>query len=929
MIIKKIVSKEKKVYKKLFNFFLISYFFVTALIGLLFFLFLINSHFLKSKVSNILDHLSKAGRIEYIYILDIARQAFLSNFYKLETLDINISFDNIIKLESDREKAIKFKSLGFKDELNEVNAEFIFRNKKALGRLKLKGDRLMHFEDKEKSSYSIDLKNNNYILGLNNLSIQKPGTRNYIHEWIFHEMMSDFDLIKPKYEFIDVKINGSNKGLYALEERMGKEIIERNKRRYGPIFSADQDFITDNSEDRVIQIYNEKFWYGNENIKLANLAKTKLESFLRGDEQSEGLIDEEKFAAFFAVMDATYTYHALFWNSKIYYNPVSGLFEPIPRDGHRNLPNYHKFNNNYYNKIILDSLFEPETRETEGFNLQIAEGRKWWINKFFRKKNGELNHSFIEKYLSYLKIISSEDYIKNFLNERADDIKRINSHIYSDYFFYAGTREYGYGLYYFMEEDLYYRAKIIRDKIVSLEKKIQVFETDKNVFKINIANEKLIKRLVKNDRPINFFKVENITCYKNEKLEEINLNEKLIFSYSENFSVDINNAHSCTIFKIRDLITKKVFMVNIENINRNYNFDKFSSREKILKINDYFNEKNNILKLKKDIVEINESIYVPSGRKIILNPGQKIILKNNAFIISDSPWIVIGNEQNPIYIGGIKTNFGGGLFIKNSKEKSEFDNVKFSYLSGFRKDYFNEINQNVYLNVTENTSENNYIGNFIKKPINKISNEEYIIYGAVNIFNTKVKIKNSSFSKIYSEDGLNLINTNFYLENLKFKDVYSDAIDFDFSEGLLRNLNFEQIGNDAIDFSGSDAEVNNVNLKNIGDKIISVGENSNILIQNINAENSYVGIASKDGSLTKANNIKFKNILFPFSSYNKKLEYRPANLIINDFYIDDYNKNFILDKNGSKIFVKNEEVGFKTNKLLEIIYGRDLEVLNE
>ena len=191
-------------------------------------------------------------------------------------------------------------------------------------------------------------------------------------------MMSDFDLIKAKYEFIDVKINGSNKGLYALEERMGKEIIERNKRRYGPIFSADQ-FITDNSEDRVIQIYNEKFWYGDENIKLANLAKTKLENFLRGDEPSEGLIDEEKFAAFFAVMDATYTYHALFWNSKIYYNPVSGLFEPIPRDGHRNLPNYHKFNNNYYNKIILDSLFEPETRETEGFSFKSQ--RKKMVDK--------------------------------------------------------------------------------------------------------------------------------------------------------------------------------------------------------------------------------------------------------------------------------------------------------------------------------------------------------------------------------------------------------------------------------------------------------------------------------------------------------------------------------------------------------------------
>ena len=48
--------------------------------------------------------------------------------------------------------------------------------------------------------------------------------------------------------------------------------------------------------------------------------------------------------------------------------------------------------------------------------------------------------------------------------------------------------------------------------------------------------------------------------------------------------------------------------------------------------------------------------------------------------------VVIGNEQNPIYIGGIKQILVGAYY-KNSKEKSEFDNVKFSYLSGFRKDY--------------------------------------------------------------------------------------------------------------------------------------------------------------------------------------------------------------------------------------------------
>ena len=39
-----------------------------------------------------------------------------------------------------------------------------------------------------------------------------------MHEWIFHELMRDFDIIKLNYEFIQLLINGENKGLYVLEE---------------------------------------------------------------------------------------------------------------------------------------------------------------------------------------------------------------------------------------------------------------------------------------------------------------------------------------------------------------------------------------------------------------------------------------------------------------------------------------------------------------------------------------------------------------------------------------------------------------------------------------------------------------------------------------------------------------------------------------
>ena len=44
-------------------------------------------------------------------------------------------------------------------------------------------------------------------------------------------------MIKPKYSFFNLFINGESQGLYAFEEKMGKEVVERNQRRSGPIFS--------------------------------------------------------------------------------------------------------------------------------------------------------------------------------------------------------------------------------------------------------------------------------------------------------------------------------------------------------------------------------------------------------------------------------------------------------------------------------------------------------------------------------------------------------------------------------------------------------------------------------------------------------------------------------------------------------------------
>ena len=283
-----------------------------------------------------------------------------------------------------------------------IKTKIDYNGKKFTADIRLKGDRVAHFVDKEKSSYKLELDRDQFISGMKKFSLQKPRVRNYIHEWLFHELSGEQDIIKIKYDFINLSINGEDKGLYVIEEGFGKELIERNKRRNGPIFGLDED-IYEHHDNPVFEIYNKKFWQKPENIFLRNIASQKLHDFFKNELSSDEVFDLQKWAAYFAVIDLTANYHgALLKSVKLYYNPLNGLFEPIPFDGHRLKPNYHKFSKNYDNRILIDIIQENQRNEA-GYS---------WLKKFFYK-DGKLNKNFYNLYSNYLS--SASKYIDNFL----------------------------------------------------------------------------------------------------------------------------------------------------------------------------------------------------------------------------------------------------------------------------------------------------------------------------------------------------------------------------------------------------------------------------------------------------------------------------------------------------------------------------------
>ena len=119
------------------------------------------------------DYISnRANTLKYV---------FLEN--ELENIQINIDQANLYNLELQRKNKIN-------KEKNEVNvysrATLNINDKNYKIKLRLKGDRVIHWYDKENSSYKIDVRDGDTIWGMEEFSVQKPITRNYIYEFIFN-----------------------------------------------------------------------------------------------------------------------------------------------------------------------------------------------------------------------------------------------------------------------------------------------------------------------------------------------------------------------------------------------------------------------------------------------------------------------------------------------------------------------------------------------------------------------------------------------------------------------------------------------------------------------------------------------------------------------------------------------------------------------
>ena len=794
--------------KKILNFsylFFIKSLFTKLLLGLGFIFFVIivllstyyfssgisDSHTFKGviiKVNNkILNPYLGVNLFKFDEYLDLGKIKikYIFNKPKIEKLNLKVSQKTILQIENQRK--LKKENGGI------LPVEFFYmhrlkiqnNNENYQAKIRIKGVRPIHWQDKRASSYKIDLIGEKRLWGLEEFSVQKPITKNYAYEFLFHKLLKKTNNLYLKYFLTNLYFNDEDRGVYAVEESFSKELLERQKKRNGPIFSLIED-IGEWYPNVNYELYSESYWL-KEYPELTESAFSILNQVKENNDINfENHFDMDKWASYFAVIDLLGAYHgSLPKSARLYYNPTTSKFEPIGYDAHLGAGNFSNF-------ILADLL-----QEIRSNCIYICEERDWYF-KFFKLKDGQLNPNFLEKYINYLKLYSSDSFIEEFLDEISDELNDFNLSIYAENSKVDKVSRKGLGPYLYDEQVLYDRAQLIKSRIESI--KI-------DNLKFSLKNEKLFFK----DNYSNFpLKITTNNCDDNTNS---------VFYLAGNMTIDWNT--NCN-----------EILIGKDNVSFFLKEDITMSKKKIVDISKDFVE----LAINPNVNKISENTFVVSknldlNSNFYIKKNQNFIIDNNVVInlLNDSILFIKGNikfegtEKRKILVKS--DNTGSIIFENNNVEIYNTDFEKLGYPKLDQYTFFGGLN-------------------FIESKviIKNLTIRDSKSEDAINLINSKVSLNNINLENIQSD----AIDIDF--GNVKFYKIYclkikNDCLDISGAKVDGKKIEIDESLDKGVSVGeNSIVRIEDLTIQN-SKLAIAVKDGSNSYVKNFNSLNNQYDIA--------------------------------------------------------------------------------------
>jgi hypothetical protein len=263
--------------------------------------------------------------------------------------------------------------------------------------------------------------------------------------------------------------------------------------------------------------------------------------------------------------------------------------------------------------------------------------------------------------------------------------------------------------------------------------------------------------------------------------------------------------------------------------------------------------------------KLDSSLILPPGYTVVAGAGTRLQLVRGASIISRSPLLFEGEEQEPIVIDSGKD--GGGLVLLDAGGRSLFRWVELSRLA-------------------------------------LPSSPGWDLTGAVTFYRSDVVFDSCRFrANRNGDDMVNVIRSTATVRNSQFLDAFGDALDIDFCRAEVVGCTFSAPGNDGVDISGSTVKLVDLAVMGAGDKGISVGENSVVKASGVLVDGAFVAFACKDGSWLDIEQSKTRDYTWGLAAFRKKPEFGPARITVDRATHIAAGKNQYLRQGGSSILI--------------------------
>lgn len=797
--------------------------------------------------------------------------------FQPERIQLELGPGAMQQLEQKREEAIQTGIL-FTESGDWVNGRIESAGSEAIPvRVRLKGDWLDHLSG-DKWSFRLKVKDPYHWRYLKEFSLHTPAARYHLHEWVLHRLWETADVLTTRYDLVEVQVNGVSKGIYAYEEHFVKQLVESRRRREGPIIKLSEEGLWQSHQRQLdehgfivhgapypaasdqnadITAFDEADMVEDTTLgPMLQRAKGLLAGFREGALTAGQVFDLDRMAAFYAACDVLNGYHGTVWhNQRFYYNPITDRLEPIGFDGFGGPPaeSYTFLGEGAMNprSQISTSLFSTLSRDTAFVGRYIQTLERFSHNDFFYPFIDSLRADWTARKEWLRMEFPSYDTDLEDLRTRARFVHSLllpfSGQSLKVYRLQQGTGEVAVRNTHTLPLEVVGWASSAKAEMVTLEEGTVLPGQMPRAYLSRLRSDSLIRDFA----AFRFLEEAAISNQSIPTYDTIQLPASASILYYRPLGLDTLFAARLDEYMITTIPDPGTFWQDDE-----------------LQVQPYFSVRADQILFHPGRHLIREHLYIPEGYQVEFPAGTELDLQAGAAFFSRSPVHLLGEPEAPVRILS-SDGTGGGFTVMGATTTSVLKNADFSGLNTLRRGGWQ-------------------------------------LTGAVNFYESPVRIYRCRFYSNHCEDALNIVRSEFQLEACRFERTYSDAFDSDFSKGEIRNCSFFNTGNDGLDVSGSVVNVYECTFDTNGDKGISVGEESDVHVFNTSFRNAPIAMASKDLSLLYARNVTLTDCEQGFAAYQKKPEFGGATLIVESHRAENVRRLFV-EGEGSRVQIGEAE----------------------